>query len=64
MTMKINDNEASAILIIADTIYQDHELHKLTPEEYYKTNLMEIVKQYTNKHTDQILAILNTNFDY
>lgn len=56
---------ASAILIIADWIYHDYELNKLTQEEYFKlTNIEDIIRKYTKENIDQIHAMLNSYFDY
>ena len=55
---------ASAILLIADMIYEDYEMMKLTSEEYYRIiNIEKIIQKYTTKYVAQVHAMLNSYFD-
>ena len=59
----VDSTTASAILIIANKIYEDYEMDKITTDQYLKiTNIDEIIQKYTTKHVPQIHAWLNTYF--
>lgn len=59
----VDSATASAILIIANRIYEDYEMENLTPDEYWKiNNIDQIIQKYTTQHVPQIHAWLNTYF--